>query len=64
MTCTQYVGVCVQSLAVPMTYTHNQSLTNPPTDMRRSVPSLHSRTRCLFTVVQDSDSSRSGIVVY
>ena len=32
--------------------------------MWRSVPSPHSQTRCLFTGVQDSDSSRSGTVTY
>lgn len=58
MKCTRYVGVCVQSSAVRMTYT-SQSFT-----LLQTVPSLHSRTRSLFAVVQDSDSSRSGIVVY
>lgn len=60
MKCTQYVGVCLQSLTVLMTYTSSHSVPHLTTDMRRSVPSLHSWARCLFTVVQDSDSSRSG----
>lgn len=44
----QYVGVCVRSPAVPLTYTGCQSLTQPPTSIRCSVPSLHSRTLCSF----------------
>lgn len=58
---TQYVGVCVQSLTVPMTYSSSQSLLQTWDAL---VPSPHSQTRCLFTVVQDSDSSRSGAVMY